>query len=516
MTRRASASAISPASNSDRGNLRPCQNGVTVRRPLALLPLVTLLVIGSAGAEGSARTPGAAATAWGIKVSVPNQSGAATTSVVSPPNRAAVVEKFAYPSDGSVVSADSSTASAVTEVKGNASARAESAVTALSLFKGEITADAVVAHASAGTGYSGAGGNVNGSTVNNLNVNGQPVTLTGPATKVTLGDWGQLTIGSTAVDTSAPDGAKGYRGFVTEIDVHLTADHGGLPANSEIQVGYADAAAQTAPPAASVTTPTETATTPTTTTGPDVSSGDAPRDRRRRGGKSGSGGPLKVHPKLTAGRYVFPVYGPSSYIDTFGAGRADVSFHHGTDLFGQLGQPLLAVADGTVFSVGWNKIGGNRLWLLDEQGNQFYYAHLSAFSTAAVDGARVKAGEVVGFMGRTGDAEGTPYHVHFEVHPVSFLYLGYDGAVDPQPYLDAWLHQKDLPFPVAAGWAPAIPGGPAAPEPGAILLGMTDISTADGLDPASLERALTPLKPSALMQTLVPTQPAPTKDLGRS
>ena len=70
-------------------------------------------------------------------------------------------------------------------------------------------------------------------------------------------------------------------------------------------------------------------------------------------------------------------------------------------------------------------------------------------------------------------------------------------------------------FPVATGWAPAIPGGPTAPEPGAILLGMTDISTADGLDPPSLERALTPLKPSALMQTLVATQPAPTKDLGR-
>ena len=62
-------------------------------------------------------------------------------------------------------------------------------------------------------------------------------------------------------------------------------------------------------------------------------------------------------------------------------------------------------------------------------------------------------------MGNTGDAEGTPYHLHFEVHPVSLLYLGYDGAVDPTPYLDAWKHQQDLPFPVAAGWAPAIPGG---------------------------------------------------------
>jgi murein DD-endopeptidase MepM/ murein hydrolase activator NlpD len=485
-----------------------------VRRRLALLLFVTLLVIGPAGAEGPARTPGAAATAWGIKVSVPNQSGTATASVVSPPNRAAAVEKFAYPSDGSIVAADSSTASAATDVRGYASARAESVVTALSLFEGEITADAVTARASAGTGYSGAGGNVNGSTVNNLKVNGQAVALTpGTTTKVTLGDWGQLTIGSVAVDQSAPDGAKGYRGFITEIDVHLTADHGGLPANSEIQIGYADAAAQTAPPAPA-TTPTSTDTLPVTTA-PDVTSGDAPRDRPRGGGSKSSAGPLRVHPKLTAGHYVFPVYGPSAYIDTFGAARADVSFHHGTDIFGQLGQPLVAVTDGTVFSVGWNKVGGNRLWLLDGQGNQFYYAHLSAFSTAAVNGARVKAGEVIGFMGRTGDAEGTPYHLHFEIHPVSFLYLGYDGAVDPTPYLDAWIHQKDLPFPVAAGWAPAIPGGPAAPEPGAILLGMTDISTADGLDPSSLERALTPLKPSALMQTLVPTQPAPTKDLGR-
>jgi len=330
---------------------------------------------------------------------------------------------------------------------------------------------------------------------------------------VALGDWGQLTIGLQGVDRSAPDGATGYRGFVTEIDIHLTADHGGLPANSVVQIGYAEAAAQTAPPAA----PVETTPTPPVTDA--AASGEAPvgdlpslRPRRDATVKSA---PLKLRPKLTAGRYVFPVYGPVSFIDTFGAARSDVSYHHGDDIFGQLGQPLVACADGTVFSVGWNKVGGNRLWLLDEQGNQFYYAHLSAFSTAAVNGARVKAGQVIGFLGRTGDAEGTPYHLHFEAHPVSLLYLGYDGAVDPTPYLDAWKHQKDLPFPVAAGWAPAIPGGPAAPEPGAILLGMTDISTADGLDPASLERALTPLKPSALMQTLVPSVVAPTADLGR-
>ena len=498
-----------------------------MRRRLALLLVATLLVIGPAGAVGPAKGPGATATAWGIHVTPAAGAGAGTSTVVSPPTAAPAVESFAYPADGSIVSASSSTASVDATVPRNASARAESAVTGLSIFKGEITADAVTARASAGTGPSGAGGNLLGTAVTNLVAEGQPVS----SGRVALGDWGTLTIGSQSVDTSAPAGTRAYRTFVTELDIQLTADHGGLPAGSNIQVGYVDVAVHTAPPAPPAPTTTTTTTTTTTVTAPpptetapaettpsppDVRSGDSPRDRvKRTGGAPTRPVPLNVHPQLTAGHYVFPVYGPVSYGDTFGAARADVSYHHGDDIFGQLGQPLLAVADGTLFSVGWNKIGGNRLWLLDSQGNQFYYAHLSAFSTAAVNGAHVKAGEVIGFMGRTGDAEGTPYHLHFEVHPVAFLYLGYDGAVDPTPYLDAWSHQQDLPFPVLTGWAPNVPGGASAPEPGAILLGMSDISTADGLDPASLRRALTPLRPSALMQTLVPTQPAPTKDLGK-
>jgi hypothetical protein len=229
--------------------------------------------------------------------------------------------------------------------------------------------------------------------------------------------------------------------------------------------------------------------------------------------------PPRVHPPLTGGRYVFPVYGPSSYSDSYGYPRADVSYHHGVDVFGQLGQPLVAIADGTVFSVGWNRIGGNRLWIRDAQGNEFYYAHLSAFSTLAVDGAHVKAGQVVGFMGNTGDAEATPYHLHFEVHPVSRLYLGYDGAVDPYPYLQAWQRLEDLPFAAAGAWVSALGGKKiGAPQPGAMLLAMSDISSADGLDPASLRRALAPPKTDFydLPPTGVPTTVPPSGDLGRS
>ena len=481
-----------------------------VRRRLALPLLLALLAFVSSSAGKDASSPGAAASAYAIRIAVPNQPVTATATSTSPPAAQPVTTSgFAFPADGSVVNAASTTATATTVVATNASAKAEADTTQLSLFKGEITSDAVTARVSAGTGYSGAGGNANGTTVVNLRVEGQPAS----GGKVTVGNWGELSIGVSTVDTTAPAGTKGYRTAVTELDLRLTADHGGLPAGTEIQIGTATVAVQTAPPA-TVTTPVTT----TTDTGPTegLSAGDSPSLRPRSGGKT-KPEPLKVQPKLTAGRYVFPVYGPASYIDTFGAKRSDVTYHHGDDIFGSLGQPLVACTDGIVFSVGFNKIGGNRLWIVDKAGNQFYYAHLSAFSITAADGSHVKAGQVVGFMGNTGDAEGTPYHLHFEIHPVSFLYLGYDGAVDPTPYLDAWQHQQDLPFPIAGGWVPPIPGfGSAAPEPGAILLGMHDISTADGLDPGSLERALAPVDRSSLMQTLVPTAVAPTGDLGRA
>ena len=105
---------------------------------------------------------------------------------------------------------------------------------------------------------------------------------------------------------------------------------------------------------------------------------------------------------------MFPLFGPAAFGDTFGAYRADVAgkWHHGEDLVAPAGTPVLAVADGTLFSVGWNDIGGWRLWLRDGAGNEFYYAHLSAYSPLAVAGKSVKAGDVLGFVGSSGDADG--------------------------------------------------------------------------------------------------------------
>lgn len=184
--------------------------------------------------------------------------------------------------------------------------------------------------------------------------------------------------------------------------------------------------------------------------------------------------PPTMRPALGERGYAFPVYGVQSVADTFGADRSDVSggWHHGDDIFAPLGTPVLAVAHGVVFSVGWERLGGRRLWLRDDRGNEFYYAHLSAYSPLAVDGAIVDAGDVLGFVGNTGDAEHTPYHLHFEVHPVGLLDLGYDGAVDPTSYLRSWRHVRYPGFEAEPGWTPTVLAA-SVPKPGAVLLGFS-------------------------------------------
>jgi hypothetical protein len=99
----------------------------------------------------------------------------------------------------------------------------------------------------------------------------------------------------------------------------------------------------------------------------------------------------------------------------------------------------------------------------------------------------------VGFLGNSGDAERTPFHLHFEIHPSALLFLGYDGVVDPTPFLDAWRRLEDIRFPTGMAWAPAIAPHSHAPVPGAILIQARDISSADGLDPGSLQRVLKPV-----------------------
>jgi murein DD-endopeptidase MepM/ murein hydrolase activator NlpD len=465
-----------------------------------LLSGVLLLTAGSAGAGGSATGAGATARAFAIQIVVPGQTGAQAALVSAPPYQTGSAAGFAYPADGSIATTQALTATAAAGAASRALSKASGQALSVSLFGGEITVQSALAKATGSTKGRTARGRLASSAVSGRTVLGQPAAVV-PNGRVALADWGYLITLEQGTDTSSGvSGAQAFSGFVTAIDVHLTAEHGGLPAGSEIQVGYAEANVQA--PAPKSQKP--------------VAPGPSKLGKKSRAPEPSHGhgelpllpAPSGLQPKLTAGGYVFPVYGPSSFGDTYGAFRGDVpgNWHHGDDIFAPLGAPILACADAIVFSVGWNEIGGNRLWLRDQAGNEFYYAHLSAFSPLAKNGRHVKAGDVLGFVGNTGDAAGTPTHLHFEVHPESLIWMGYDGAVDPTAYLTAWKHLQDVRFQNVAGWVPAGAVSDPAPKPGAILLQVSDISEASGLDPGSLQRAITPRAPGegdeALLRSL--------------
>jgi murein DD-endopeptidase MepM/ murein hydrolase activator NlpD len=470
---------------------------------LAVALLFAALVARAAAETRVQPSPPARSAAWAVEVLLPNQQPIVGGTVEGPPGETLSPVPFAYPEDGSIVRVASM---AARSAAGTSVARARTDLRSVSLFDGEITIEGLVASSDAAVADGAGDGSFGVTGITNLVVLGAPVDPA-PDLRVPLADWGHLTL---LQERTSSASTSSYRGWVTVLDVRLDADHAALPVGTRILVGYAEASAlqravrpvvkgQTSP--AAKRTPTKPKPAKPAPVKPTTLAGSAQEARIHRGlgYPPGSAGPptlALIAPsatrQLSARGYVFPVYGTSAFGDSFGAPRADTVWHHGDDIFAPLGAPVLAVADGTLFSVGRNKLGGNRLWLRDRAGNEFYYAHLAAYAPLAVEGAHVHAGDVIGFVGNTGDAVTTPYHLHFEVHPSSLLFLGEDGVVDPTPYLRAWQHATDVAFPAAAVWAPTLVATGKAPAPGAVLLQSSDISTANGLTPGSLAHALGP------------------------
>ncbi len=139
-------------------------------------------------------------------------------------------------------------------------------------------------------------------------------------------------------------------------------------------------------------------------------------------GVSYGGGGWNVGP--INGKY-FPVAGPHSFVNDWGAPRAVGRTHKGCDIMANYGTPCVAVTSGSVATYS----GGNAglyVGLSGDDGTLYYYMHLQAYGSTG----RVQAGEIVGYVGDTGNARGTP-HCHFEVHP------GHGGPVNPYPLLVA-------------------------------------------------------------------------------
>lgn len=118
--------------------------------------------------------------------------------------------------------------------------------------------------------------------------------------------------------------------------------------------------------------------------------------------------------------WLFPRYGPG------------FRFHQGTDVFAPFGTPLRAVVDGTL-SAKSSALGGLTLKLFTDDGTYFYYAHLSALADGFVDGMTVKTGDIIGYVGDSGNAKGGAPHLHIGVYPQG------GAATDPKPLLDQFL-----------------------------------------------------------------------------
>jgi murein DD-endopeptidase MepM/ murein hydrolase activator NlpD len=436
-----------------------------------------------------------AADAVIVRLTIPGQNTVSLGAISWPDNSSAELQSFVYPDDGSIVRVGLSRATVSGQPGETATAQAHAETIALSLFGGDVVASQVTAQASAGASRRSAGADVAGSTVEGLRALGQDV-ASSPGLSVPLGDWGTLDVLSKTV-TSRRGKSPTARGTSVALRIRLTAAHDGLAAGSEIVVGSVQA---TAAAEAARATPTTPVRPPRGAAGAPVvgAPSSTPQPPEPATGATIPGGPVRAGPpdvkvQLSGQGYVFPVYGTVSFGDSFGAPRPDVpgGWHHGEDIFAATGTPILAVADGTLYSIGWNDIGGYRLWLRDHSGNQFYYAHLSAYSPLAVEGNQVEAGDAIGFVGSTGDADGGAPHLHFEIHPAALIGLGYDGVVAPYPFLIAWQREDDVFFASGRVYVPARRGATTLPPPGAVLLEVDDIASTSGLVPGALERALT-------------------------
>jgi hypothetical protein len=143
--------------------------------------------------------------------------------------------------------------------------------------------------------------------------------------------------------------------------------------------------------------------------------------------------------------FIFPVVGPYRYTNDFGDARAQ-GRHEGNDILAPKKSPVVAVEDGKIKFWTTSARAGCMLYLYGASGTTYLYIHLNNDVTMANDnrgkcvaggsywpglknGAKVVAGQGIGFVGDSGDADGTP-HLHFEVHPHD------GGATNPFPYLN--------------------------------------------------------------------------------
>lgn len=114
--------------------------------------------------------------------------------------------------------------------------------------------------------------------------------------------------------------------------------------------------------------------------------------------------------------------------DTWGAARSGGRKHEGIDIFAKRGTPVLSSTKGIVYNTGVDVLGGKVVRVLGPGGYIHYYAHLEDYGTYS-SGDAVDIGDTLGFVGDSGNARGTPPHLHYGIYERT------GTAINPYPYL---------------------------------------------------------------------------------
>src|SRR5215204_6881248 len=114
--------------------------------------------------------------------------------------------------------------------------------------------------------------------------------------------------------------------------------------------------------------------------------------------------------------------------DTWHAPRGTGRTHEGQDIFAPKGTPILSATNGYIYKIGENNLGGQTVSVISAGGRVYYYAHLDSYARGIEVGDRVTTRTVLGYVGTTGNAQGTPPHLHFGIYTLT-------GAINPLPLL---------------------------------------------------------------------------------
>lgn len=148
-----------------------------------------------------------------------------------------------------------------------------------------------------------------------------------------------------------------------------------------------------------------------------------------------------VAPELLALRergLLVPVEGidPQKIYDSFDDARDGQRVHNAIDILAKRGTPVLAADDGVILRVGKNHLGGNVVWQADATRSfAYYYAHLDQWARGLKEGQSVSRGDVIGYVGTTGNAPKNVPHLHFQLLRITDERHYTSGPpIDPLPY----------------------------------------------------------------------------------